>query len=195
MVDGGIKEVNRRLYPTIDHVRSHRQAWEQETGEAADTTPEEAFRIIQEGDYTVVEPRQNIIKMMLEFSGQLAQLFMRIDWGIGHAPMNMSHLVTDAPLLLIPPPDWQPGDDAFGLATPGAHKMIPLSRRIALFIGDNGSRFSHLQLTKGQLRQNNLALAERCERFIIGPDEPLVRYAVRRTAVATKPRRPMIVVE
>jgi hypothetical protein len=195
MIDGGIKEVNRRLYNTLDDITSHCEEWQEKTGQQSEMSPEEAFTMIQEGDYTVAEPRQNIIKLMLDLSSQLAELFLNMDWAIGHAPPKMSLLVTDAPLLLIPPTTWRPGDRPFGLATPGAHKMVPLSRRIAVFIGDVGSGFVHLQLTKGQVRENNLALAARCERFIIGSDEPLVRYVVRQTDVATTPRRPMIVVE
>jgi hypothetical protein len=195
MMDGGIKEVNRRFYSSVDDVKRHQEEWQQETQREPGLSPEEAFRMIQEGDYKVVEPRQNIIKLMLELSAQLAELFLTMDWAIGHAPPGMSLLLTDSPLLLIPPTAWQPSDRPFGLATPGAHKMVPLSRTTAIFIGDTGAGFTHLQLTKGQVRQNNLALAARSERFVIGCDERLVKYVVRRTRLAAMSQRPLVVVE
>jgi hypothetical protein len=107
----------------------------------------------------------------------------------------MSLIVTDAPLLLIPPPEWRSGMGAFGLATPGAHKMIPLTRTMALFFGDVGSGFDFLRLTKGEVRQNNLALASRCERFVIGCDEALIRSVVRRTQLEGSMRLPLLTVE
>jgi hypothetical protein len=160
----------------------------------SDLTAEEDFELLQSGGYAYSEPRQNVIKMMLEMSGDFADLFLNMEWCVAHTPARMSLVVTDAPLLLIPTSEWQAGT-AVGLATPGVHKMIPLSRRVALFIGDFGNHFEFKPLTRGQTRENNLALAERCERFVIGCDEPLIQSIVRRAHLAGSSRRPMIVVK
>ncbi len=194
-VNGAFQALARRMAPTIEDVRMQQQEWEESTGKVSEVTAEEDFERIKNGAYSFSEPRQNVIKMMLEMSGEFAELFLNMDWGIAHTPSRMSLIVTDAPLLLIPPREWRPGMPSFGLGTPGAHKMIPLSRRVALFIGDLGSRFEFVPLTKGQTRENNLALAERCERFVIGCDELLIQNVVRRTRLAGSTRRPIVVVE
>ncbi len=193
--NGGFQELARRMATSIDDVRRQHEAWEAQTGDVSEVTPEEDFELLRSGGYRLAQPRQNVIKMMLEFGGRLAESFLNMCWAVGQAPTQMSIIVTDAPLLLIPPRDWQPGMGAVGLETPGTHKMFPLTRKLALFIGDFGHGFEYLRLTKGQVRSNNLALASRCERFVIGPDEALVRSVVRRTNLAGSARAPLIVVD
>lgn len=143
----------------------------------------------------VVQPRQNVIKTMLQSSGTIASVLLEMQWMVGRVPSRMSLLTTDSPLLLIVPPELNGSRRGIGIATPGVHKMIPLTRGLALFIGDFGDDLEFVQLTKGQVRANNLALASRCERFVIGGDEPLVQSVVRRTALATAARHPLIIVE
>ena len=195
MVNGAFQALGRRMATTLDEVRIQHEEFEARTGTTMDVTPEEDFELVRSGGYTVVEPRQNVIKTMLKMSGDLAEIFLNMRWGVPETPARMSLIVTDAPLLLIPPRDWQPGMRGFGIATPGAHKMIPLSRSIALFIGDFGTGLDFLRLTKGQVRENNLAMASRCERFVIGSDEALVHSVVRRTQLEGSLRRPLLVVE
>ncbi|MGK2860235.1 MAG: DUF4238 domain-containing protein [Thermoanaerobaculia bacterium] len=194
VVNGGFQELARRMATSIEDVRRQHEAWEKQTGNISEVTPEEDFELLRNGGYRFAQPRQNVIKMMLELSSRFAESFLNMRWAVGRAPRQMSLIVTDAPLLLIPPRNWQPGMSGVGLETPVTHKMFPLTRKLALFIGDFGHGFEFLPLTRGQVRSNNLALASRCERFVIGPDEALVRSVVRRTNLAGSTRAPLIVV-
>lgn len=195
MTNGAFQALARTVAVSVDEVRLQHEAFAARTGTPMEITPEEDFELLRSGGYRVEEPRQNVIKMMLQLSGELAEVFLNMRWAIAEVPRRMSLVVTDAPLLLIAPRAWQPGMPPFGIATPGTHKMFPLSRTVALFIGDMGAGFKFMRLTKGQVRENNLALAARSERFVIGCDDALVRSVVRRTRLHEAARSPLVVVE
>ena len=194
LVDKAHKELNRRRFPSLEVLRDELESWAERTGASMATPAKDLFEDISADNYNVITPRQNIIKLMLDLSIDFAELFLGMDWFVGHTDSHASFVITDAPLLLIRPPDWKK-HEAWGLATPGTTKMIPLSQSMALFMVDSGDGLSHFDVSRDVVRQNNGAMTIRCERFVIGRDEPLVRSLVTATRLRFRPHAPTVEVE
>lgn len=97
----------------------------------------------------------------------------------GHAPSDAAFITTDAPFVISPPPDWPFRDiPGRGILVRGSTKAIALSQRLCLSMGDPGGFFGHLDLQSDGVRKNNLAFASRTERFVISPNEALLRDIV-----------------
>lgn len=195
LINGAFRALAHRDATNVEDVRIQHEEFEARTGTPMGMSPEEDFELLKDDRYTIVEPRRNVIKMMLQLSGDLAEVFLNMRWAIAYTPPRKSLIVTDVPLLLIPPAERRSPQRSFGIATPGVHKMIPLTRTMALFIGDVGPGFDFLGLTQAEVRENNLALASRCERFVIGCDEALVRSVIRRAQLEGSMRPPLVTVE
>jgi hypothetical protein len=76
-----------------------------------------------------------------------------------------------------------------GLTTPGSEKIIPLSSRLALLMGDEVSRpmVAHITIDRDHLRWINEALVRRCERFAMGRSRVLLESLLKATGIGGSP--------
>jgi hypothetical protein len=76
-----------------------------------------------------------------------------------------------------------------GLSTPGAEKIIPLTSRLALLMGDQAAKpmVAHVTIGRDHLRWINEALVRRCERFAMGRSRVLLESLLKATGISRTP--------
>jgi len=114
-----------------------------------------------------------------------------LEWLIASAPSGKAFITGDAPLVLFPPPNHNPLAGV-GLTTPGSQKVIPLTSKFALVMGDKVNRptVRHITLNRDVVRRINEALVRGCERFAMARSRPLLESLLKATRVGhTEPPR------
>lgn len=138
-------------------------------------------------------PYQNdFVKMMVNLVPMLADTIHGLEWFIVSAPPGRSFVTCDAPVIITHPLNHSPLLGV-GLTTPGSEKIIPLSSRVALLMGDQVARplVAHITIDRDRLRWINEALARRCERFTMGRSRVLLESLLKATGIGgtSPPRR------
>lgn len=134
-------------------------------------------------------PYQNVfVKMMVQLVPMLADEMHSLEWLIAYAPPGKAFVTSDVPVVVTRPPNHDPMLGA-GLTTPGSQKIIPLTRRVALLMGDKVAhpRVAHITIDRDQLRSINEALVRQCERFATGSSRPLLESLLKATGIGGTP--------
>jgi len=96
-------------------------------------------------------------------------MILSLQWLVAFAPPGESFITCDSPITLSRPVD-HPRWMGVGLLTPGAEKVIPLTRHAALLMWDQTSsreiRFGILE--RDRLRALNETIVRSAERFACG---------------------------
>lgn len=152
--------------------------YEQDTGRNIGISPKELTEFVQSDAYEREVRRNESLRVMLELSTKLPVYFIHMNWLLLFAPGNSSFVTTDEPFVLIPPSEL---DDniPYGLTTKGAQKLIPLTRQVCLVMLGRGENIDMRDATREEVREINRRITSRCDRFVIGRDEALVRSLVR----------------
>jgi hypothetical protein len=142
-------------------------------------------------------PYQNdFVKMMINLVPMLADAIHGLEWFIASAPPGKAFVTSDAPVIITCPRNQSPLMGV-GLTTPGSEKIIPLTSRIALLMGDQVARpmVAHITIDRDHLRWINEALVRRCERFTMGRSPLLLESLLKATRIGgtTPPRRSELV--
>ena len=77
----------------------------------------------------------DFVKMMVNLVPMLADAMHKLEWFIAAAPPGKAFVTCDAPVIITRPMNHNPLLGV-GLTTPGAEKIIPLTSRLALLMGD-----------------------------------------------------------
>jgi hypothetical protein len=153
---------------------------EQKTGEELTISAKELFEYHRDGMYKFVINRNASLDVMLSISPELADYFNRMNWMVFHAPKSTSFVTTDNPLILLPPPGYDPNSPwGYGLLTAGVRKVFPLSQKACLVMDGPGHILSYVNVHKQIVRDVNIQVAFQAYRFVIARDEDLVRNIVR----------------
>lgn len=85
--------------------------------------------------------------------------FHGLEWFIASAPAGKAFVTCDAPIVITRPPNHSPLLGV-GLSTPGNEKIIPLSSRVALLMGDKVARpmVANITIDRDRMRWINEAL-------------------------------------
>ncbi|MGC9971422.1 MAG: DUF4238 domain-containing protein [Bryobacteraceae bacterium] len=165
--------------------------YEQETGEEmSDISAQELFEMIRDDHYELKNPRQNNIKAMLSLSLEVAKAVFRLNWEILSAPKGTSFITCDNPFTVVPPPFFDDTVEGYGILTPGASTVVPLSCKTAICFHGEGERIRGAVVRRDFLRNVNAVVAANSERFVIARDEPLLRSIVRKTKLDQWQPRP-----
>jgi hypothetical protein len=127
----------------------------------------------------VLDRRHSLI-LSLKMADALAPDFHRMEWTFVHSPNNTSFLTTDAPYTITPPPNAGKGPTAMGYGYKhiGTKKIMPLSAKTAVVMGDPGSDTIHCDLDDNGVFSINCGLASDAFRYVIGRDEANLRSVV-----------------
>ena len=171
----------KATHSSVEATEESLRKYESETGEdMSDVSAQELFEMIRGDQYELDNPRQNNIKMMLSLALEIAQAVFRLKWDILAAPKGMSFLTCDNPFTVVPPPFFDDSIQGYGILTPGASTVVPLSSRTAICFYGEGDRTRGAVVYKQFLRNANVVVAANSERFVIARDEPLLRSVVRK---------------
>lgn len=112
---------------------------------------------------------------MVEAAFELARHIFWMHWLVGVAPTGSLFVTSDRPLGLLRPKHGF-GHDPL---EPRTIKVLPVSPTTALFIGDLTEAPSIMRETvaKDLVRLANVAVARRCDRYIVGSSETVIRSA------------------
>jgi Protein of unknown function (DUF4238) len=112
---------------------------------------------------------------MAEAGFEVARHVFWMDWLVGVAPPGCLFVTSDRPLGLLRPRR----GFGHGPLEPGTIRVFPISPATALFIGDLSNTPSVVRETVAidLVRLANVAVARRCDRYIMGSTEAIVRAA------------------
>lgn len=189
--DGMARAMHEVAFGTVEQVRTALQRWEHEHGEGSSVTAEELHEFIKSGEYDVVPQRNTYLRAMLEAGGEFGWRLWQMTWLIARAPSDTSFITSDSPFVIMPPLESAP-DRPYGFGTRGAVTLVPLTQRVCLCISGPGTFAVQRVIPKSEVREINIAIAQKCERFVIGRDEALVRNIVAKSRVERLARRPLI---
>ena len=168
-------------HPSPEVVEESLREYEQNSGEEmSDVSAQEIFDMIRDDQYEINNPRQNNIKMMMSLALEIAQAVFSLKWEILAAPKDCSFITCDNPFTVVPPPNFDDSIQGYGILTPGASTIVPLSSKTAICFFGEGQRVRGAVVYKEFLRNTNLVVAANSERFVIARDEPLLRSVVRK---------------
>jgi len=180
MADAFHKIVLKEMVPSVEAAESVFGCNKKNDG----ATAEDMYKFIHEEQFTVKGNRNNTISLMLNLARRGSVDIALMDWVVVHAAKGCSFITTDSPIGYVVPDEFiRSGEPVIGLGSDKITKLFPLTRKVALLIGKYGAGFGHFGFNRMQVRDFNVTVAQEAERFLIGPDEYLVRSVVRRSKI------------
>jgi hypothetical protein len=155
----------------------------QRSGVPAKVTAKEMVEFTARGEYDLKIHRNLSLETMIQMAPEFAEYFVQMEWVFVRAPEDSAFIVTDSPFMLIEPSDWRKDGPPYlpaGLLTKGARKFFPLSARTCLVMFDKGFVMSFRQATATTVQEINDQLAAFAYRFVIGPNEDLIKSTSER---------------
>lgn len=133
------------------------------------------------------------VGLAIEMAFQVAPILAGRDWVIMHRRNERkSFVTTDAPVMLTTTSRRATQIWGTGFGSADALIFFPLQESCALvMLGATGS-LRHVGSDADQIRSFNLEMASRCQRFIVGRDEALLRSLAQATCLATTKWKPKI---
>ena len=146
--------------------------YEKDTGEKLPVTPEQMSKFFKDGNYKIEHTREHSLKNMMTLAVDTMPIFPRLNWQIFVAPEKTAFITCDNPFCIIPPIDFpSQGILGVGILTRGALKILPLSAKSCLVLGDPGeSACYRTDFSRERIRQINIGIASNSERFVIARD-------------------------
>lgn len=177
-----LKIFTRQLFRSEAEANRLLKEYKSECPDAEDLDAKLMYEFVQREDFGIKIHRNRSLEMMVSLASSFAKTLAELNFAVLHAPKNCSFITTDRPFVIVPPQDRShiPKWAGVGLLTPGANKFLPLSENMAIVFGDHGKLFSHIQLKQTNVMQINGSIGHMTQRFLIGRDEALVKYWVKR---------------
>ena len=145
----------------------------------------------RQGHYAVSIDHQYAVGTSLRLAFVVAPILAGRTWHVLHSNAEAKSFITsDAPLVLTAREPWINSAYGVGFGSPDAMVLFPLSQASALIIVDNGESLRHSVVERDRIRNFNLMIAERCQRYLIARDEALVRSLADNLRLADRAWRP-----
>jgi hypothetical protein len=141
-------------------------------------TAESIVEAVRGGHLRVSVNEGPFLKQMFKQVEFLSRWIASFEWQILSAANGTGFIISDYPFVLVPPRK-QPHLTGFGF--PGTVKHFPLTRRLCLRMGEQGSRASCHSATREEVRIINQNTAVNSERFIMGPSRPQLEHIIARS--------------
>lgn len=171
-------------HPSLEVTAQWLKQFEEDTGESAEgISPEAYWQVINGDEYDVKVPREYNIRLMLDATQHLAEVLTTLNWYFVRAPRDFAFITSDGPFVITPPNGYERDWRAYGILTPGAASVIPLSPSCCLIIQGQGDDVRYGHVNKDTVRKINANVAQNSDRFIVGRDEAYLRRLVQRTRV------------
>jgi hypothetical protein len=173
--DAAHKLLAKEMIPTVEAAAELLRR----SGKDSSVTPESMFRFIHEEQFQMKASREYTISTMLDQSQRFYKELALMNWFVAHTDGHASFITTDSPLgYVLDDAQRRSREPVLGFASEKIIKLVPLTCRTVLVVGDYGAGLNHFSIDRNQVREVNLAVATECERFVIGRDEALLRSVV-----------------
>jgi hypothetical protein len=142
-------------------------------------TVQSFYDFVHKEQFSITGHRNLTLELMISQARKAAKELVFMNWEVVHAPAKRSFITSDSPFGYIVPESLHgTNEPIFGILSTKIFKVIPLSAKIALRIGGPGISFSHVEATRQELGEINVAVAKECERFLIGSNEDQIGNVV-----------------
>ena len=151
--------------------------------------------LVQSDDYEVVTNHQWAMGMTIGMIKNLPPILIQRHWRVLHVSNPKRSFVTsDSPVVLSTVIRRPHNLQSVGFANIDAMVLFPLSQNCALLMFGEGGTLDHQSVNDVQLREYNLMVADRCQRFLFARDEPLNRSLVKYLNMGNKEWQPKVAV-
>jgi hypothetical protein len=134
---------------------------------------------VQRNQFTVETDHKWALGMSMSMFAKVAEIFVRRDWVVMHRDSEKRSFITsDAPLILTLMQPRQNNFYGIGYASSDAMIVFSLTQASILVMYGFDGTFTHSLMTEASMKDTNRLIAERCQRFLMGRDERLVRSLV-----------------
>jgi len=131
------------------------------------------------------------VGLAIQMALEVAPVFAGRDWVVTHRDNDKkSFVTTDAPVLLT---TVAPRPNSFygvGFGNADALVFFPLKESCTLAMFGNSGDLRHIEADAERVRQLNIGMAAKCQRFVIGRDEALVRSLAQAAGLASTRWKP-----
>jgi len=194
MNSGLVLEMTKRMYANVETVAADLRKDPDYAGKSDDELRVEAQAMVdlaQNGGLTVQTNQKWAVAMAIKMSLGVAPIFAGRDWVITHRDTDKkSFVTTDAPVVLTSTAPRQQSIYGVGFGSADALVAFPLTQSCVLMMhGDDGG-FRHIEVSADRVRSANLAMAEKCKRFVVGRDEALVKALAETVGLAGRKWQP-----
>gem|GEM_PF-4394305 len=194
MNSGMILEMAKRIYSDVDRVAADLRKDLTRAGKSDEEVRAEAQAMrdmAHNGGFTVETNERWAVGMAIKMAFNLAPIFARRDWVIAHRDNEKkSFVTTDAPVVLTSTEPRGQGVYGVGFGSTDALISFPLTQSSVLTMHGTDGGFHHINVNADKVQSANLAMAERCKRFVGGRDDALVQSLAKRVGLARSRWRP-----
>jgi hypothetical protein len=135
----------------------------------------EIVEFVKSGQYEITTSHRWAIGMAMQMAFSVAPLLAGRNWVVIYRDSDKkSFVTTDAPVVLSTITPREPSIYGVGFGNADAMVTFPLTQSCALVMYGQEGDFQHRAVGAEQIRHCNLALADRCQRFVIGREDVLV---------------------
>ena len=153
--------------------------------------PQAMVDFVRDEAYELKINRNASLAQMLSLAIEIGPILASLSWVFVYTPAKKSYVTSDNPFTVIAPAAPKGGSQyGVGILTPGAGKFLPLGPSVALLMGDPGSATISRQARESLVRDINLAVTAKCERYVFAREERLLRNLVEHTNLANRDRPP-----
>jgi len=184
-----IGDMARRMFVDVDEVKAQMRGkpYAPSTEEELEADARMLVEVAQGGQYEVTTNHAWAVGTAMKMAFNIAPILAGRDWAVVHRDNEKkSFVTTDAPVLLT---TVAPRENSFwgiGFGNTDALVLFPLTGSCVLVMYGNTGDLQHRTAGVEQVRRMNLALADRCQRFVIGREEALVRSLADHLCLANK---------
>ena len=190
---GSIRDICMQTFSDVEEVKMRMRGNPDapSSEEELEIEARELVEYAQSGQYEVTTSHLWAVSMAFRMAFIIAPIFAGRDWTILHRNNDKkSFVTTDAPVMLTTVAPRQNSFWGIGFGNTDALVLFPLTESCILTMCGSEGDLRHWTAGSEQMRQINLAIADRCQRFVIGRDEALVRSLADHLCLAKKKWQP-----
>lgn len=188
-----IGDMVKGIFADVEDVkeRMRRKADASSTEEELEAEAHELVEYAQSGQYEVTTNHMWAVSMAMKMAFNIAPILAGRDWAVVHRDNEKkSFVTTDASVLLTTVAPREKSFWGIGFGNTDALVLFPLTGSCILAMYGSHGDLQHKMAGAEQIRHINLALADHCQRFVIGREETLVRSLADHLGLARKKWRP-----
>ena len=183
VADAAAKHIVKHAIPNAEAAGTLVKQYGEKAGETK-LTAKSMFEFIHHDKFRIQVHRNTVISALLDLAQKVTSEVAMMDWVVVHTHPSSAFITTDEPIGFIVPDEFrQSGEPVLGLASQKIVKLVPLSQRVALMLGQFGGGFGHMGMRRDQVRFVNKLVASECDRYVIGRDKALVQSVVKQSKV------------
>jgi hypothetical protein len=102
---------------------------------------------------------------------------------VGWSPQGTSFITSDNPFVVVPPQNFSGELEGYGILTPGATTVLPLTRSTCVYFRGKGGHINYGVAPEDFVHDVNCYVAANSDRFVIAQDKAMLQNVVCKTKV------------